>query len=214
MRWSGVTAVLAGTWMLSLPAGAVAQRRPTLSLGFGLAPTWEETARSGTVTSRSGLLLEGAGEVAVSLVELSVLYRQGGLSTSDGSDQRDLIEGQATLGLRLVRWLRIDTGPRVRAYVTPAGTERWTFWEARIQAGARVIPPLGWAYLQVGRVFSGDLPGVTLDHGRGAEAGLEMRLARTPVVGRLGYWIHRVSVGGAQRVETLQGLSVALNLVR
>lgn len=210
MKSAGVAAALAFTWSIALPAGAPAQVGPTLGLGIGLAGAWEETATVGSVSSRAGVLMEGAAEVALSLLELDVLYRQGTLRAADGSDGRELVEGQAMLGLRFVRWLKLEAGPRVRAYVTPAGTERWIFWEGRVHAAARVIPPHAWAHLRVGRVLRAEVPGVALDQGQGAEAALTARLGGAPVWGRLSYWIHRASTGGAQRVETIQGLSAGL----
>jgi len=212
VRSAGLAAALLASAAVLLPAAAPAQARRTLGLGIGVAPSWEETTIGGSVVSRSGLVVEGAAELAVALVELDVFYRQGTLGAPSGSDQRDLVEGQAMLGLRFVPWLKLEVGPRIRAYVTPVGTERWIFWEGRVLAAARVIRPAGWAYLRVGRVLKADLPGLALDQGQGAEGALELRLSRTPVWGRVSYWIHRASLSGGQRVETIQGVSAGVRV--
>jgi hypothetical protein len=210
---AGLTAALAAVGSLLLPAAARAQAGHTLGLGIGLAPSWDETEVLGSVAARSGLLVEGAAELALSFVEVGLVYRQGSLSTSDGTGQRDVVEGQAMLGLRFIPWLKIEAGPRIRAYATPAGTERWVFWEGRVEAAARVLRPAGWVSLRVGRALGADIPGLAFDRGQGAEATLQLRLGRSPFWGRLGYWIHRASMGGGQRVETIQGLSAGLMVV-
>jgi hypothetical protein len=210
MRRAGTAAALVAVATVTVSTGVHAQSGRTLGLGVGLARSWEEAAMGGSVVTRSGLLFEGAADLRVSLLELGLAYRQGTLSASGTNDQRDLVEGQAMLGLRLVRWFKIEAGPRLRAYVTPAGTERWVFWEGRVQAAARVIRPAGWAYLRVGRVLTADLPGLVLDEGVGAEGALELQLPGTPVWGRLGYWMHRASIIGGQRVETMQGVSAGV----
>ena len=76
------------------------------------------------------------------LVQLEAQYVQGSLHRDGGvaAGDRDLIEGQALLGLAPTPWLALAVGPRVRSLVTAAGTERWVRWEvrARGQAGWRV----------------------------------------------------------------------------
>jgi hypothetical protein len=124
------------------------------------------------------------------------------------------VEGAAQLGVRIVPWLEFGAGPRVRAYVTPAGTERWVFWEGHVEAAARVIRGAGWAYLRVGRALGSDLPGLELDRGQGAQGGLDLRLGRSPLWVRLSYWIHHTAVTGGQRLETVQGLGVGAMLAR
>lgn len=206
-------AVLAVAWSIVLPARSPAQTGPTVGLGFGLVRAWEETTTAQSVVSRVGVVREGEAQLAVSVVALDVVYRQGTLNPPDGGEGRELVEGQAMLGVRFVRWVTLEAGPRVRAYVTPAGTERWVLWEGHIEAAARVIRPNAWAYLWVERVLGADIPGSTaLDEGQGAEAGLTARLGSAPLWGRLAYWIHQASTGGAQRVETIQGVSARLTV--
>ena len=117
-------------------------------------------------------------------------------------------------GLRFGPWLTLEAGPHVRAYVTPAGTERWVLWEGQARAAVQVIRPGGWVYLRVGRVLAADIPGMAFDHGQGADAGLELRLGGTPLWGHVGYWVHRASASGALRVETVQGMSLGVALRR
>ena len=205
------SATLAAMGSVLLPAISPAQTGRLASFDLGLARSWEETEMGATLVSRSGLLLEGAGRLSVSVLALDAVYRQGSLSAAGGGDQRDVVEGQIALGLQLVPWLAVQAGPRLRAYVTPAGTERWVFWEGNVRASARVIRPDGWAYLRVGRVLTANLPGLTWDGGQGAEGGLKLRLVG-PLWGSVSYWIHRAATGGGQRVETIQGVSAGLAL--
>jgi hypothetical protein len=179
-----------------------------------VAAAWEETVVQGTLASRSGPLLEGTAGLAASVLELRLSYRQGSLAAAGGGNQRKLVEGAALLGVRIVPWLKVEAGPRVRAYVTSAGTERWVFWDGQIEASARVIRGAGWAYLRVGRTLGGDLPGLTLDRGQGAQGGLDLRLGHSPLWARLGYWIHHTRIGGGQREETVQGMWAGAMLAR
>jgi hypothetical protein len=198
----------------ALPAAAAAQGGARATLGIGLAPSWEETQTQGSLVSRTGLLREGSLGLGVSVLGLDVLYRQGTLSADGGADQHELVDGQVLFGLRLGPWLTLEAGPHLRAYVTPAGTERWVLWEGQARVAARVLRPGGWVYLRVGRVLTADIPGMSFDHGQGAAAGLELRLGSTPLWGHVGYWVHRASASGALRVETVQGMSLGVALRR
>jgi hypothetical protein len=210
-RRASIFAVCAGA---AWPVVARGQTWPRIALGVGLTPSWEETTTQGTPVSRTGLLREGTLGLGVSVLSLDVRYRQGTLRDSGGTDQQDLVEGHALLGVRFGPWLTLEAGPHLRAHVTPAGTERWVFWEGMVQAAARVIRPGGWVYLRVGRVLTADMPGLTLDHGQGADAGLELRLGSSPLWAHVGYWVNQTSASGGVRVETVQGVSLGMRLRR
>ena len=181
------------------------------SIGGVVSSVKDESTVAGAVTTRTGILIGGQASVSFRQVDLGLAYRQGALSPSDTGSERDLVEGQATLGLRVSRWLRLEVGPHVRAYVTPTSTERWLLWEGRADFTAQILGPSVWSYLSLSRTLGADVsPAADFGRGQAGEAGLMVRLGGSPFWTGLGYWIAQTSTAGSQRIETLQGLSVSL----
>jgi hypothetical protein len=197
----------------ALPGSLRPQAPLRIGSSLGTSAVWEESSVATTVTRRSAVVLDWRGWASAGLIDLDLFYRSGSLSAATPAADRDLVEGSVMLGVRIARWLELEGGPRIRAYVTPARTERWILWEGRARLTAQVLGPSVRSYLVLGRAFGADL-GSTLPFGRerAGEAGLLARIGRTPVWTQLGYWVTQTSVAAGQRVETLQGLALSLGL--
>ena len=143
-------------------------------------------------------------------------YAQGSLTPETGTlgDGEDLVDGLILLRVQVREWLSVAGGPRLRAFVTPAGTSRWSRIEARARVEGEVIDGLayahfeGWYALAVDANVQGGGSGA-----QGGEAGLSVRLRNTPVALQLTYTADRAtfSNGGS---EFLEGVSLALRLAR
>jgi hypothetical protein len=193
--------------MMNPQAVAAQGRGPQGRLALGAAATWEQSSVSGLDIRRTGVLLNGEAAIAVSAIQLRVNYRQANLSTSTAGNDREFIEGRALLGLRLGRWVILEAGPLARAYVTSGGTERWLLWEGSARFEARVLGPSVTTYAVLSRVLAGDV--TDLRRAQAGEAGLTLRLGRSPVSAQLGYWIHQTDLARGLRVETIQGVLLA-----
>lgn len=196
------------------PPQAPAQTSLGPGLSIGASVTREETSLGGSIARRTGILLDGRARASVWRLDLDVFYRQGTLNAATSADQRDLVEGAALIGVRATEWLKLEGGPRIRAYVTPSLTERWILWEGRVHMTAQVLGPSVRSYLVLGRTFGAAL-NPTYDFGgaQSGEAGLTYRLGQSPIWSQIAYWITQTSLSGGQRVETLQGVSASVVLV-
>lgn len=204
-----ISAALALSTFGPLPAAAQAGG-PRARFTLGGSAVWEESKVSGFDVRRTGVLLDGRGTLAAGPLQLSLDYRQGSLGTANPVNDRTLVEGRALLGLRLARWVLIELGPLARAYITPGGTERWLLWEGNARFEAQVLGPSVRTYAVLSRVLGSNL--AAFGNGQAGAAGLTVRLGRSPLSAQLGYWVNQANLSGGLRVETLQGVSVALGL--
>src|SRR5207249_3103498 len=91
-----------------------------------------------------------------------------------------------TMRLRLVR-LTLGAGPHARAYTLTAGTERWLFWELRACAATAFVGSTVRGYAELWRVVAADVNvPESFDHAQGGEAGMILRLGRSPLDARVG----------------------------
>ncbi|MBI1967345.1 MAG: hypothetical protein HYS40_05100 [Gemmatimonadetes bacterium] len=159
----------------------------------------------------SGAVFGVEGHAAVWRLVLNVGYGQGSVKPDSGAPApRDVIEGRLLVGIRLVRGLSIKAGPHIRAYISDWGTQRWLFWEARLR-GERTIVGGVRGYAEVWRVLSADVNVLEpFDGGQGGEAGMLVALPRSPFWGRLAYGIERAKLGGGSRLETVEGVTLAI----
>jgi hypothetical protein len=159
----------------------------------------------------SGTLMGGEARVEGWGLALDIAYAQGDVTPDSGTPAaRDVIEGRILLGNRPWRGLSVKAGPHVRSYVTASGTQRWFFWEARLRGEGTIVGRVQ-VYAEIWRVLSGNVNVVeAFDGGQGGEAGLLLRLPRSPFWGRLAYGIERAKLGGGARLETVEGLSLAV----
>lgn len=162
----------------------------------------------------AGNVFLGQGAVGLGRLQLSVSYLQGTLNR-DGAfgASRDLVEGTVMLGARPLTWLTLETGPHARAYTLSAGTQRWLFWELRARAASAFVGSAVQGYAELWRAIAADanVP-EPFDHAQGGEVGMVLRLARSPLEGRVGYRIDHAVLGGGTRLETVDGVVIGVGL--
>jgi hypothetical protein len=192
------------------------QQSSRLSGGLGIQSIHVRTEAGPQIQLLSGTVIALEGRVRFGPVHLVVDYQQGKVNPDSGiATARDLIEGRALLGVRLVRWLGLRVGPHARAYVTPAGTQRWLLGATQLRLEPTLVPGAIRSYLDVWQVVSGNvnLP-EAFKNGTGAEAGMIVQLRRRPIWGQLSYGIDRLRLGGTGRIETVDRLTLTLGLGR
>ena len=190
------------------------------------AQTLQPAASASVVTSRvrstvpgvtaSGTTFLGDGSLTLGRVSLGVSYLQGTINPVAGpgtGSSRDLIEGAVRLGVHPTGWLTVSAGPHARAYTLSSGTQRWLFWEVRARAATAFVGSAVRGYTELWRALSGDanVP-EAFDHAQGAEAGMVVHLARSPLEARVAYRIDNAVLGGGTRVETVDGVVVGVGL--
>jgi len=194
--------------LLLIPALASAQ---TFGGGVGSTMLRVRSTVGATEEVLSGTLMGVEGRVERWGLALDVAYAQGSVEPDSGTPAaRDVVEGRILFGNRPWRGLSVKAGPHIRSYVTTSGTQRWFFWEARLRGEGTIVGRVQ-VYAEIWRVLSGDVNvAESFDGGQGGEAGMVVTLPRSPFWGRLAYGIERSKLGGGARLETVEGLSLAV----
>lgn len=199
-------------FVLLLPAVGMAQGGPRLLVGAGASMTRLERLES--APALDGLVLEASGRFAFRALALEVAYRQGALSAEgDEANPEDLVDGEVMLALRALPWLLFRGGPHLRALVTPAGTERWTRWELRVQVDAELVPNAMRADAELITAVAAAVNTSAGGSAHGASVGVTLRVANSPAELRLSYEVDRASTGGAT-VEFLQAVGLRVTVGR
>ena len=187
-----------------------AQVTRALAVGIGGVATRYVGTDAGVQEALSGVALAGGGALAIGPASLEGWYLEGRLLPDSGAPPaRDLVEGAILLAVRPVRWVAVKGGAHLRAYVLPAGTERWVFGEVRVRADGALVGPTVRAYVEVWRALTTDANvGTGSPAAQGGEVGLAVRLPRTPFWGRLTYAIDQATIGS--RTETLEAVGIAV----
>ena len=188
--------------------------RPALGTSVVVARVRSETP-AGT-DQFTGTTLGGEGGLSFGPLVLRFDYVQGTVSPVGGTAAaRDLIEGGVRIGFRPLRWLTLSGGPHARAYVTDGRSLRWVFWEVRGRTESAFIGSAVTGYVEAWRAVSADvnLP-ETFDYAHGGEAGIVLQLSRVPVQARVAYRLDHAVLGGGSRLETVEGVVVAVSLAR
>ena len=202
-------------WLLALAvvltAGEARAQRLHPFGGASLATTRLRSEGKNPFTGAGSAFL-GQGALSLGRLQLTVSYLQGTLDP-DGAlgASRPLVEGTVLLGVRVLDWLTLETGPHARAYTLTAVTERWLFWELRARASSAFVGSAVRGYAELWRVVAADVNvPESFDHGQGGEAGMIVRLARAPLEGRIGYRIDHAVLGGGTRLETVDGVVIGI----
>ncbi len=209
-----VLAVACAAALGALPAALPAQGRWEMSLG---ATGAHETVRSRTDSLRerlSGAVFTGEALVTHHGLALRLRYGQGHVTADTGTLMaRDIAEGEALLGYKARPWLTVWLGPNARAYGTAFGDQRWLFWSGQVSARGSLFPGRVESFVELWQAFDGRVsrPASSAE-GRGAEAGLQLRLASRPVWGRLAYRVEQGRVGGGRR-ETVEAVTLTVGYV-
>ncbi len=201
-----MTRALYAATLTALCAGSLAAQSVAWSAGASVVGV-----RAQSEGSRStGTVLAGLASARFGRFEVEGRYLQGSLQA------RDLVQGQLAVRYDATSWLAARTEARARAYVAPAGTERWVTW----LVGLRVEAPLvsstvrGDAGLWRALVLSANVGSSDGPSGRGGEAGLTVQLPNRPMWLRLAYAIDQSAIAGAARRETLEEFTLTVGVQR
>lgn len=196
--------------LCALPLAGQLHAQSRWGVSFGAAGA-EEIARSRIGTTRervSGLVLSGEGVATRGHFIARLRYGQGRITNDTAA--RDVVEGEALLGYKARPWLTVWVGPNARTFVVSGLSDRrWLFWSGRVTARGSLFPGRVDSFVELWQGFSGRLnrPAQSASGG-GAEAGLEVRLARRPFWGRLAYRIEQGRAG--TRRETVEAITLTV----
>lgn len=193
---SGIAIVLAG------PLSA--QRRMQFAV-WGTVAQQIVNSRVGDTHERlSGTILGAEGTLTSERLVLRLRYGEGTVGP------RQLAEGEALVGYRAAPWLTLWAGPNARAYVAGDTDQRWLFWSGRATLSGTILPGRVQSFVELWKSASGSVtrPDGSAS-GRGAEAGLDMRLSGQSVWGRLAYRIEQGLADAALR-ETVETLALSI----
>lgn len=174
-------------------------------------PRFQSTSPAGG-ERLSGFAVSERLRIVLRPVSLDIAYAQGRLTADTGNAAaRDIVEGSLFVAYRPVPWLALKTGPHLRAYAAPGGTERWALWEGRahvdapIEGGEWVAYGEGWMALASSVNVSPGSAGA-----RGAEAGLTLKLPQSPLWARLAYVVDQARLKNNARTESVQSVVLAI----
>jgi hypothetical protein len=197
------------------PLAAQSRFRPLVETG---AASLQERSRVGTTTlTWRGTVLGADARVRLGPVGVTLGYWQGSVSPQSGAggESPDVVEGRLLVGVRPLEWLSLQGGPFARAYVTAAGTQRWLLWRLQARAESALIPDRARSFVGLWQVVAANVNVVeSFNTGRGGEAGVLVRLGRSPLWGRLTYNIEQIRMGGGARIETVDRVAIAVALGR
>ena len=201
-----VTALLVLGFVSSRPL--VAQSAVVLSAGAEVL-TMHVARDRPAARAYAGPVLGAFGGIGYRKFEVEGHYAEGSLSPESGTigGNEDFADGALQLRVRVLPWLAIGAGPHLRAFITPAGTARWTRMEAHARAEGELIAGLaqlqveGWYALSAETNVQGGGSGAM-----GGEAGVTVKLPRAPVSLRLTYTADRATFksGGSEFVDGLR----------
>jgi hypothetical protein len=177
----------------------------------GLAGTREIVQLRGGVSAArmTGTVLGGEAVVTRGQFTVRLRYAQG--RVSNDSAARDLAVGEAALGYAPVSWVEVLVGPQARTFVAPGISDRrWLFWTGRVRVRGVIFPDRLATVVEVWQGLSGRLsrPAASASGG-GVEVGLEARVPRKPLTGRLSYRIEQGRASGGIR-ETVEGFTLTI----
>jgi hypothetical protein len=203
-----ISRALTAACLAALAASPLAAQSPLQMSFWGTASQEIVQSRIGTVRERlSGTILSAEGLVGGGeRLVLRLRYGQGTVKGDGGVAPRELVEGEALLGYRAAPWLTLWAGPNARAYTAGEADQRWLFWSCRATLRCTLMPGRMQSFVELWKSVSGSVTRPDgAASGRGAEAGLEMRLSGPTLWGRLAYRVEQGLGDGELRdvVETL-----------
>ena len=201
--------------LLVLPSTTYAQIPVRLSAGVGVSSMNLNTEDVAGAARFSGFGLGGEATLGYGRLGLELRYLEGSLSPSDTGRNREMVEGELMLSVRALSWLRLKLGPHVRSMILPAGTERWLFWEGRLQTKTRLGTPRLTSRFEFWQVLSANIDvAEAFDGGQGIEGALRWEVSTLPVWIGLGYRIDRSNLGSGVRTEVMEHVSLTIGLGR
>jgi hypothetical protein len=210
--------VAGGCWLvaaLAMPPALHAQLANVVSLGAGGSAARLQVDASGTTTLLSGITAFGSGRLGGRRFGLEGAYRQGSLTPDAGTGAaQDIVELRVLATARPLAWLQAGVGPHLRAYVVPGSTSRWVFIEGRVRAEGFVLSEVLRTHVELWAALSAKSNSGGSGSARGGEAGLTVRMPRSPVWARISYAIDRAAQSASGRVETLEDISLSIGFGR
>ena len=209
--------------LLGITSTAQAQARWNVSFGAGGGPEIAHS-RIGTTRERvSGLVFAGEGGATRGRFVARLRYGQGRVTNDTAG--RDVAEGEALLGYKARPWLTVWFGPHARTFVVPGPDPEASIqdvteprivqgrkiWSGRVTGRGSLLPGRVDSYVELWQGVTGSLsrPAESASGG-GGEAGLDLRLARHPIWGRLGYRIEQGRASGGARRETVEAITLTV----
>lgn len=193
----------------TLPGAASAQH---WNLGVFGAPQIVHSHIDGSSSRLTGTVFGGEGTLVGERFSVRLRYAQGNVAekSDSGLDKRLVVEGEALVGLRATQWLTLWVGPMARAYTLGETSQRWLLWTGRASARGTLLPDRMQTYVELWGALSGSVGDPSAKAGgRGADAGLELRLSsQTPLWGRLGYRIESAHAEALR--ETVESITVTV----
>jgi hypothetical protein len=203
--------------LLTLAALSILLVRPAAAQSGVQFSVWG-TAAQQIVNSRiadtrerlSGTILSVEGSASSDRLMLRLRYGQGTIKGGAAVAPRELVEGEALVGYRAASWLTLWAGPNARAYTAGDADQRWLFWSGRATLHGTILPGRMQSFVELWKSVSGSVTRPDgAASGRGAEAGLEMRLSGQAVWGRLAYRIEQ-GLGDAELRDVVETLALSI----
>lgn len=185
----------------------------SLAVSGGAGITSARLSREGTLDRAwTGAIMGAGGTIRLNRFLLDAQYAQGTLTPEAGTlgDGEDVVDGALQLRFRVLPWLTVGAGPHIRAFITPAGTSRWTRFEGRVRAEGELINSIAFAHVE--GWFAAAVDANVQGGGSGAkggEAGVLVRLPRTPLALQLTYLADRAEFANGAS-EFLEGVRVTV----
>lgn len=208
--WSLPVAVL-----LALPCALGAQVVSPIVLGAD-ATTLRVVREVATSQLLEGSVLGAKASYSFRGVQFEGRYTEGSLVPSGaiGSEDEKYVDARIVARVNVKSFLSLGAGPHLRAFVTPAGTARWSRLELHARTEGELIN--GLARVRVDAWFAASASANVQEGGKGAmggEAGLLVRIPNTPTALHLMYTADRATFanGGSEFVE---GVRIGLVLDR
>lgn len=193
----------------AVPGAASAQH---WNLGVFGAPQIVHSHIDSSSSRLTGTVFGGEGTLVGDRFSFRLRYAQGNVTAKSdtGLDKRLVVEGEALAGFRATQWLTLWVGPTARAYTLGESDQRWLLWTGRASARGTLLPDRLQSYVELWGAITGSVGDPSAKAaGRGADAGIEMRLSsQTPLWGRFGYRIES-SHADALR-ETVESITVTV----
>lgn len=206
---------LVGAVLFALPFALGAQDFSPIVLGAD-ATALRVVRDVATSQLLEGSVLGAKASFAFRRVQFEGRYTEGSLVPSGvvGVDDEKYVDAQLVARVNVNAFLSLGAGPHLRAFVTPAGTARWSRLELHARTEGELIN--GLARVRVDAWFAASANANVQEGGKGAmggEAGLVVRVPNTPTALHLMYTADRATFanGGSEFVE---GVRIGLVLDR
>lgn len=201
--------------MACAPAVLAAQQLSPFTIGADVT-NLSVTRDIATTQVLTGPAIGAKATFAFRRFELEGRYAEASLTpdalTSTGAE--DYVDARIIARVQIIPGLSLGAGPHLRAFVTPSGTARWSRMEVHARYEGELIA--GLAELRVDTWYAASAESNVQGGGNGAvggEAGMLIRIPRTPTSLYVGYTADRATFVN-EGAEFVDGIRVGLVLDR